>query len=173
MRPIELKDIVPRTGSFRVPRGDGFRAFRLRPFSLLDEEWLRQTFGDRSEEVLQKGTVAEFARIAYHQLVPEDQAEFVTQIVHIVDAKGTKVDMELGGENLLMAQITGMGTKKEVAIAVWETIGVSRPAIDAMRESAGLKKKEPSESTGARSSTRSQPSTGGRQGRSSPSRHAR
>lgn len=143
MANIDLNQIAPRTGTFTIPRGDSEKKLTLRPFNLMDEAWLKDTFGDRVDSIFKDGSNADFCRIAFHQLCSEDQADFVKQKVTIVDEEGNSEVMEIGGYKLLQAQIIGPKPKRGLITAVWETLGVSRPLIDELRAlEAGADKKK-------------------------------
>jgi hypothetical protein len=170
MKPVDLNDIVPRTGSFELDvRGDR-RTLHLRPVNLLDETWLEQTFGERASRIFTEASFYEMARIAFHQMLPEDQLLFKKQPVTIVDESGVEDKREIGGVELLATMLTKKSDKRLMTLAVIETIGVSRPAVDMAKEA--IKKKAAlavatNEQTGATPSTSSAPSMDGQPSTSS------
>lgn len=168
MKEITLGEVIPRASEFTL-RQTG-KTYRLRPVTLDDEIWIERTYQDKGglSQVLATMNIPEICRAVFHQLVPEDQAEFAQRDVTFIDEDtGCSETKKVGGFRLLFALVSGNAEKIALYSALMDTIGVSRPIIEAA-EDAILKKKvgltalaELAEPTGAGSSTSFLPSTGG------------
>lgn len=137
---IKLEDLRPKTGKFKLSATGN--DYILRPFSVLDEIWLRNEYGDSLPELFNENFIDGNAlgKIAYHQL--EDKSDFKQAEVTDYDESGLEVVKKIGGYKRLVQLIHGMEEKIAILLAINETLGVSRPVIDKLAEEQDSKKKE-------------------------------
>lgn len=169
MNPLKLEDIIPQASEFTLSATG--KTYRLRPISLDDEVWLKQTFGESIKEVFEEVKMFEVCRIVFHQMEPESQKDFIKQNVKIVNEEGDSETLNIGGYKLLFSMVAGTREKMDMFKALLQTIGISRPILDKIGKVELEKKNEElnqlmSKPTGLKSSTTSQPLTDGPQTRS-------
>jgi len=164
MRPINLDEIIPQPATLKLKATD--KIYHLRPLDLDDEAWLKARFGDQLNSIFSNIKIAEIAEIAFNQLEDTDKEDFVAQDVTIVDGKGEKHSIRLGGAQLLAKLIRGYDDKLAVFRSLIETIGISRPMFDGLVAEAEAQEKKSLTSprnqlTGDGSLTPSPQNTGG------------
>jgi hypothetical protein len=162
---LTLEEIIPQTGEFTLSQTK--KTYHLRPFSVSDEIWLKANFGGDKEiqRVFDEFDLMSISKIAFHQMVEQDKVDFKKAKVKIVNDDGDEEEFELGGYKLLFGMISGWQEKRAVLMALLQTIGVSRPAIEKLKEQqdSDFKKKlnQISQQIGQPSSTSSTTSTDG------------
>lgn len=128
---LDLKDIVPKTASFKL-KGTGLR-HQIRPITLADEIWLEQTFVDEEGNMPNiADNMEHLARVVYHQL--EDKTPFKSQKVTLIDEDGIETKTEMGGYKLLLSLISGIQEKVDILNAWLATIGISRPIQEEIKK---------------------------------------
>jgi hypothetical protein len=166
MEDLNLEEITPEGAEFTL-KATG-KTYRMRPFGLEDERWLRKTFGERIKAIMKQVDMDEIARIVFHQLEPDDQMDFVRRPVKFVSEDGAAIEKQLGGVDLLRQCIRGNKEKIAIYQALLETIGLSRGVqekiiSDAVEQSEAEKKRliGPQSSTSSPQSTDGPPTTSG------------
>jgi hypothetical protein len=167
---LTYKDLVPRPATFKL-KG---KVYRLRPFNLDDEEWLRQAYGEKISKVFTEQRWFDIVRIAFHQLLPHDRALFPKTTVRVVNEEGDEAEHSVGGFRRMALIVESIEEKNNILRALMETLGVSRPiqkkleqafTEEAEAQLAEQKKKRDS-LAGSKLSTSSPQSTGGRRRKS-------
>lgn len=165
---LNLEDIIPRAAIFTL-RLTGI-TYAMRPVSLSDELWLKNTFGSGLQKILEEMEMRPICRIVFHLLDEKSKEHFAKQTVTIMNEEGDKVSETKGGAELLYCLISGFDEKMKVFQALLETIGLSRPIQEKFVEAEKKKLQDlaksiptPSatEPTGPGSSTPSLTSTDG------------
>lgn len=123
---VKLEDIIPRQASFSLRQKPDV-VFKMRPVSLRDEVWMKNTFGADLPKILEEMQMRQVCRIIFHLLEEESKEHFVKTTVTIINEEGDKVSETLGGAELLYALVSGFDEKMTVFQALLETIGISRP----------------------------------------------
>ena len=126
---MELEKLVPKESKFRLNLADG-KEFTMRPITLQDEIWLRETYGERIQQIFEEMDVQEISRIVSRLLIVEDKRFFKKQDVTIVNEEGEELTIELGGVKLLQSLVSGWSDKTTLLKALLENIGFSRPDIE-------------------------------------------
>lgn len=139
---MELEEMIPTNGSFKLCKSE--KVYKLRPFNLEDEIWLKKTFGDKIVELF-GGEVIDcdaLSQIAYHQLI--DKSDFKKIEIKTFDDNGDEITNMVGGYKLLARKAHGMKDKTEMLLAINETLGLSRPEVKERADNAqdDLKKKD-------------------------------
>lgn len=137
MKPIKLEDLRPQPASFRLRKFS--HDFLLRPVSLADDAWLRETFGAEVEKAM--STEEGMVRLAYRLMAEEDKAIFKPIDRTVLDENGETKNERVGGWRLLLESIEGIDEKTKVARALIHTRGISAPVLDEIIEEE-MKKKE-------------------------------
>ena len=174
MKPISLKDIQPQGATFSLELTG--KEYRLRPFTLRDDVWLRETFGEELKVIFDEMRMGPICRIVFHQMEEADKADFAQRKVTIMNEEGETVEDTMGGYHLLFSMISGWSEKTDIFLALMKTVGISKALIDpddlmgkAAKAEGSEKKSQqkpkstgPSSSTGSRASTAGRPNTSGR-----------
>lgn len=161
MKPLTLDDVRPEPAKFsltQVPE----KQFTLRPISVLDRRWMRESFSESEMAEIFNPDKIDFekiGRIVYHQLTPEDQQFFKKRKVEVVDEMGNSATLEMGGVILFYSLVTGLAEQITIIQALTKTFGVSSQMIEMASQSESKKKSKP---IGRASSISSAPSTDGR-----------
>jgi len=128
MKPIDLKDLTPMGATITL-KSTG-KEYRLRPFTLADEKWLQETFGNDLEKIFREINMVQIARIAFHQMEDDDRRDFVQRDVTFINEDGEEKVVKRGGAELFFWMISGMEEKLQIFQALMHTIGISRAVID-------------------------------------------
>lgn len=168
MKPISLKDIQPQGATFTLELTK--KEYRLRPFTLRDDVWLRETFGEELKVIFDEMRMGPICRIVFHQMEEADKADFAQRKVTVMNEEGETVEHTMGGYHLLFSMISGWSEKTDIFLALMKTVGISKALIDpedlmgkaAAKDSEKKSQKKP-KLTGHSSSTGSRANTGGRQ----------
>lgn len=175
MKPIALKDLIPKASTFKLAATG--KEYRLRPVNLADERWMAETFGDEINSIFSQMRMLQVCRILFHQLEEEDKSDFAQREVKVMNEEGLQTVRKMGGAELLFWQVQGLEEKVEIFKSLMETIGVSRQMVDRFEKEAAEElaqdKKKASRSTGQESSTGSAPSMAGPPSTSGRSRSAK
>lgn len=162
-QPLKLSDLIPEPSTFSL-KSTG-KTYRMRPFSVLDEEWLKVKFKDRAKLDVKELTFFELCDIAYHQMEEEDRKDLAKQSVTITNEQGDTQRIELGGVKLFYSLVAGIKEKQDLAVSICATLGISRPILDKIEREELQKKKNleemQSRQTGKTSSISSPVTTAG------------
>ncbi len=162
LREIFPVEIEVKLESVDVP-------LKVRSCTLADDIWAEQKFGKSMEEVLTAPKLAELVQIFYRLLEKESQELFLLREVKFIDDNGVSISQKIGGAELLVWSIKGGRELLLVSKAIMQSIGFSRPILDAA-EVEMLKKKsiptinnENKQNPGKQSSTSSPTNMDGQQ----------
>lgn len=142
---VKLEDIIPKKAAFSLRQKPGV-VFAMRPVSLRDEVWLKNTFGAELQKILQDMQMRQVCRIVFHLLEEESKEHFAKTTVTIMNEEGDRVSETLGGAELLYALVSGFDEKMVVFQALLETIGISRPVQEKFVEAEKKKLQEMTDS---------------------------
>lgn len=109
---LELSDLVPAEATFQLTEKPG-KIYTLKKFSLAEQIWAKQRFGDRLGQILEKVELEGIAELAHHLL--KDKTDFPT-FMDFAECIVTHKD-KLG----IMTALVG-------------TIGVSQPILDRLAQ---------------------------------------
>jgi hypothetical protein len=168
MDAIQLEDLIPQGATFTLRKTE--KTYRLNAVSLGDELWMNQQFGESLSDIFQNIRMKEICRIVFRLLDDEDKEDFAARDVTIMNELGEKVTNRIGGAELLFLMVSGFQEKIEIFEALLQTIGISRPILNKMKEEVGAptkpeEKKTPQ--TGRTSLTSSRTNMDGRRNTSS------
>lgn len=135
---IKLEDLIPEEAEFTLALTK--KTYKLRRFTLEDELWLKNRFGDELEKVFREIRMKEICQIVFHQLV--DKSEFLKREVKIINEEGDEITETKGGAELLFCMISGMNEKLEIFNALLATIGISRPIQEKLAKEDSEKKSQ-------------------------------
>lgn len=148
---LKFEDLVPQGDSFTLKKTG--KTYHLRPFTLADEIWMADTFGESVEAIFKSMKMKEICRIVYRILEDEDKKEFKAKNVLLINEEGEEVEKRIGGYELLFLQIAGYSEKLEIFKSLLQTIGVSRGLQETLfednpkaNEKQSSQKKSPPES---------------------------
>jgi hypothetical protein len=130
MRALTLEDIKPEAAKFTLQLVPD-REFEIRPISVLDRRWLKNTFNaDQIKSIFMEYDFEQIARIVYHQLTLDDQMFLKKQSVKIVNEDGDEKEIVLGGVNLFLSLVTGLAEQRTIIEAMTQTFGISKSLMD-------------------------------------------
>ncbi len=132
---VELKDLKPMPTVLRLETVN--KSYQLRAFTVRDEIWLRQAYGDKINEVFSEENMdfEAICRIIFRLIV--DKSDFVKQTVEIIDEDGNSSTESLGGYHLLSEMILGINEKLAVLESLNHVMGVSRPVLEEIAKKKG------------------------------------
>lgn len=120
---MKLDDICPQPAEFKLDSCG--RSYVIRTINISDEQWVRETYGDRIQEVFDEQRWPDICRIVYRLL--EDKSDFIKKEVRIVDEYGNEELHELGGVDLFRTMVSGHKDKNAVIQALVKSFGLSKP----------------------------------------------
>jgi biotin operon repressor len=137
---LKLEDIRPRPSKFKLEATG--KTYKLRPFNVEDEAWLKQEFGEKINDYFSEKNIDPVAltRIAYRLMI--DRSDFKKKTITEIDENGEEFKTSIGGYRLLMSMISGMKEKEEILLAINETIGLSREAVEKLHSEIMKDKKK-------------------------------
>jgi hypothetical protein len=173
MQAIQLEDLVPQGAQFTLRKTE--KTYRMNAVSLADEMWINQTFGESLGEIFKNIKMKEICRIVFRLLDDEDKEDFLARDVTIINEMGEKLTQRMGGSELMFLLISGYAEKIEIFEALLQTIGISRPMLNQLKDEVGapIREEKKTPRTGHMSSTSSRRSTDGPRNTSSPGRPKR
>lgn len=134
---MDLTKLIPKQSRFHLSAAK--KEFSLRPFNLGDEIWLKNTYGERVEEIFEIVDFEAISRIVFRQI--EDRSFFKKQSVTFVNEEGDTEDIEVGGVELFRQLIKGWDEKISIMNAFIECVGFSKPDIKEEPKKKVTKKK--------------------------------
>lgn len=143
---MELGEAIVKEVSFKLSKMEG--ELTLKPFSLRDEAWLRETFKDDElvkifEELDQPENIYKLMRIVYRQLTDESKLRIVNSITPFeIDENGEKKEIKANAPKKLEYVITGANELVKVCQSLLEVRGLSTPKSDESKKKKVTKKKK-------------------------------
>lgn len=135
---MELEELIPERATWiKEIKGEGeTRELELhfRPFSIEDESWLKQAFGDRLKEIFEKMEMQSISRIAFRQLEPECKRELMKLKFMDIDEDGEDIEIAKRGPEKLSKIIVGYPEQMELLKILLKTRGFSMPIIEELGE---------------------------------------
>ena len=131
MSGIKLDQLIPKKVELEMTIPSGENAFvHIGPFTLEHEIWLKETFGDKVQQVFKDMEIDSLARIAFRVMDPADRMHFPKQTVETIDEEGNAVTESIGGYRLFARCFSGTTQKIKLLEALTESLGVSRALIE-------------------------------------------
>jgi len=119
----------------------------INPFSLLDDSWLQNEFGEeRLTEIFssldKEENINDLMRIVYHQLDDESKMFLIEQIKPVeYDEDGKKKELKLNGPQKLKYVISGASELMAVLDGLAKAKGLSEPLMKQVGDVTKVKKK--------------------------------
>lgn len=125
---VSLNDLKPMDVAIEI---DG-KEMVLRKITLDDENWIRETFGEK-DVFNEHMTTTQMCRIAFHQLRDEDKKHFAPIDCDIFNEDtGETFTGKIGGWKLMLKKISGVNEKVGIMRALIQNAGISRPMLEKM-----------------------------------------
>lgn len=166
---ISLEDILPAKPEFML----GGRIFKLRPPNMLDQVWIKTTWGAAFANILPEEDWPQVARFVYHQLDHAGQTHFrARKVPTLNELTGEEGERFCTGAEVLLASIANQQEFLAVLGAVYRAIAISNPLVEEIAKKkmeaslARLNPETEAKPTSPESSTRSRTSTDGRKRKS-------
>lgn len=146
---MRLEDIKPKQSEFTLSKTG--KTYVLRPWSLSDQIWMNQTYGEKVKEIFSKDNIdiVAICRMAFR--VMEDKSDFKAEQVTEINEEGEEFTYSVGGYKKLISTIANVEEQLHVFGAVVECIGLSMPEVDEIKSlklDEGEEKKSQKKSTG-------------------------
>lgn len=156
---MKLEDIKPKSSKFYLSKTQ--TEYRLRPWTLEDQIWLKEEYGDRINEIFNEKhiDIVAISRMAYRLLT--DKSDFKAKQIKDFNEDGEEVTYKVGGYKLLINTVNDLNEQFALLSAVIESIGLNMPQLEELKNidlEVGEKKtqqklKKPVSKTGERSLT--------------------
>lgn len=150
---MKLEDLKPRPSKFYLSYSDKW--YTLRPWTLNDQIWMNQEYGERINEIFSEKNIdiVAIARMAFRLM--EDKSDFRAREFTAIDEDGNETTQTIGGYKLLIARVKTVKEQLQLLASVVECIGLSMPEVDEIKGMAGnadstTEKKTSTKQTGAR-----------------------
>ena len=129
---MKLEDLKPRPSKFHLSYNDKW--YTMRPWTLNDQIWMNQEYGDRINEIFSEKNIdiVAIARMAFRLL--DDKSDFKAREFTAIDEDGNETTQTIGGYKLLIARVKTVKEQLELLTAVVECIGLSMPEVDEIKK---------------------------------------
>lgn len=114
--------------------------FNLRPFSLKDEVWTKDKYGDEIDAIFKEMRMKEVCEMVFRLLVEKNKLP--ARHVKEYDDDGVEVEVLQTGPQRVMEGIRGINHKIAVFSALMKTIGLSKPLLNEVEKKEVLEKKK-------------------------------
>lgn len=162
-KPVEIEDILPQKPEFEL----GGEVYTLRPPNMLDQVWIKDTFGDEFGKILPNNDWPRIAKFVYRLLDERGQSDFRARKVKIINEEtGEECERFFTAAEVLLTKISNLTEASKIMGAVYRAIAISNPMIEeVVKKKMGeelAKLTPPPSSVGQKSSTPSKVSTNGK-----------
>lgn len=169
---MQPKDLIAPEIEIKLAKLD--QPLKVRHCTLADDIWAEQKFQMPIEQVLLKPSVETLIQVFFRLLETESKELFLIKEVKTVDDDGNLGVVKIGGADLLGWYITGGRELIDVSRCMLESVGFSRPQLDAaeaefLKKNSNLGSLSPAQG-GTKPSTSSVTNTGGQPNMSSAER---
>ena len=119
---------------------------KINPFSLLDDSWLQNEFGEERltnifGDLGNEQNLSDLMRIVYHQLDDESKMMLIDQIKPVeINEDGVKKELKLNGPQKLKYVISGAGELMQVLEGLAKAKGLSEPILKELDKSEKKKR---------------------------------
>lgn len=167
-KPLNLEDLLPSKPEFVL---DG-ATYTLRPPNMLDQVWIKETFGNDFGKILPNSDWPKIAKFVYHHLDEKGQIAFRARKVRIINEEtGEEVEKFFTASEILLTSIKNLEVMAGIMGAVYRAISISNPMVEEivkkqMAEQVKTLRQPEEKLVGAKSSTPSKANTGGRRKKS-------
>ena len=126
---MKLEDIKPPRSSFKLSSNN--KEYFIRPFTLEDEIWAKNTLGDDIDNIFRGDSVDfdQFTRLIYRVIGDKSDFKKVTSTTY--DDDGDEIELSIGGYKKFQTMVYNMDDKISILKAFNEVMAKSRPEIKA------------------------------------------
>lgn len=129
---MKLEDLKPKPSKFYLSKTQ--KEYKLRPWTLQDQIWMNQEYGDKIKDIFSEENVdiVAISRMAYRLLT--DKSDFKATEVKDIDEDGNEVTYNVGGYKLLINSVNDLEEQLALLSAVVECIGLSMPEVEELKK---------------------------------------
>jgi hypothetical protein len=128
---MKLENLTPRPS--KIYLSSMGKEYTLRPWSLKDQIFMNQEYGDRVNEIFNKDKIdlVAICRMVYRLIA--DKNDFKAIEVNEIDENGNEIKYKLGGYKLLIHKVTDYKDQVKLMTGLLECIGLSSPELKELK----------------------------------------
>lgn len=138
---MDLEQLIPERcvwkKKIKGENGEREIEFAFRPFNLEDESWLKRTFGDKLQAVLESMDMDAISRMAFRQLELDGKRELMKLKFIDIDEDGNEIELATTGPAKLCYVIEGYAEQIELLKILLRTRGFSMPVLEKIANDFG------------------------------------